>query len=63
VISRHHADAGRITIVPVDDILEHFRSSAKAAGIGYQTMLYAALRESNAKPKGRTAADRRRPAF
>ena len=48
----------RITIMLDDDTLEHVRSSAEAAGIGYQTRINAALRESITKPKGRTAAER-----
>jgi hypothetical protein len=48
----------RITIMLDDDILEHFRSQAEAAGIGYQTMINAALRESIAKPRGRPSADK-----
>ncbi|MDZ7652169.1 MAG: BrnA antitoxin family protein [Burkholderiaceae bacterium] len=46
----------RITIMLDDDILEHFRSQAEAAGIGYQTMINAALRDSIAKPQGRDSA-------
>lgn len=48
----------RITIMLDDEILEHFRSHAEAAGIGYQTMINAALRESIAKPKGRATAEK-----
>jgi hypothetical protein len=48
----------RITIMLDDDILEHFRSQAEAAGIGYQTMINAALRDSIAPPKGRPSADK-----
>ena len=42
----------RITIMLDDDILEHFRSRAEAAGMGYQTMINAALREAAARTKG-----------
>ena len=48
----------RITIMLDDDILEHFRSKAEAAGIGYQTMINAALRDSIAKPQRRASADK-----
>jgi hypothetical protein len=48
----------RITIMLDDDVLEHFRSQAEAAGIGYQTMINAALHDSIAKQKGRSAADK-----
>jgi len=48
----------RITIMLDDDILEHFRSKAETAGIGYQTMINAALRDSFAKPQGRASADK-----
>lgn len=49
----------RITIMLDHNVLEHFRSQAEAAGIGYQTLINAALRESFAKPRGfcRQAAD------
>ncbi len=48
----------RITIMLDDDILEHFRAQAEAAGIGYQTMINAALRDAIAKPQGRASADK-----
>ena len=48
----------RITIMLDDDILEHFRSRAEAAGIGYQTMINAALREAASRPKSRVADDK-----
>lgn len=51
------AGPGRITILD-DDILAHFRSEAKAAGIGYQTMNNVALRDSIANSKGRPPADK-----
>ena len=34
----------RITIMLDDDILEHFRAQAEAAGSGYQTLINAELR-------------------
>lgn len=48
----------RITIMLDDDILEHFRSCAEAAGIGYQTMINTVLRESIARQKGKASADK-----
>jgi uncharacterized protein (DUF4415 family) len=48
----------RITIMLDDDILEHFRTQAEAQGVGYQTMINAALRESVGGAKGRVAADK-----
>jgi hypothetical protein len=48
----------RITIMLDDDILEHFRAQAEAAGIGYQTMINAAMRDAIAKPQGRASADK-----
>lgn len=48
----------RITIMLDDDILEHFRSRAEAEGIGYQTMINAALREASSKTKGKMADEK-----
>lgn len=48
----------RITIMLDDDILEHFRSQAETAGVGYQTMINAALRDSIAKARGPSSADK-----
>jgi uncharacterized protein (DUF4415 family) len=48
----------RITIMLDDDILEHFRSRAQAAGTGYQTMINAALRAAISKAKGRPSAEK-----
>jgi hypothetical protein len=48
----------RITIMLDDDILAHFRSRAEAAGMGYQTMINAALREAIARTKGKAADDK-----
>jgi uncharacterized protein (DUF4415 family) len=36
----------RITIMLDDDVIEHFRVQAEAAGIGYQTLINALLRKS-----------------
>ena len=47
----------RITIMLDDDILEHFRARAEAAGMGYQTMINAALREA-AGTKGKVAGEK-----
>lgn len=47
----------RITIMLDDDILEHFRTRAEAAGIGYQTMINAALRDAVGK-KERASDDK-----
>jgi hypothetical protein len=41
----------RITIMLDDDIIEHFRMEAEAKGVGYQTMINAALRVATAKIK------------
>jgi hypothetical protein len=48
----------RITIMLDDEILEHFRSRAEAAGIGYQTMINSALREAIAGAKGKAAGEK-----
>lgn len=45
----------RITIMLDDDILEHFRSRAEAAGLGYQTMINSALRDAMSRAKGKGA--------
>jgi uncharacterized protein (DUF4415 family) len=34
----------RITIMLDDDVIDHFRETAKALGTGYQTMINSALR-------------------
>ncbi|WP_353740135.1 BrnA antitoxin family protein [Desulfonatronum thioautotrophicum] len=36
----------RITIMLDDDVIEHFRQQAEIQGIGYQTMINAALRRA-----------------
>lgn len=48
----------RITIMLDDDLLEYFRSRAEAEGIGYQTMINAALREAAAKAQGKPAEEK-----
>ena len=57
----------RITIMLDDDVIEHFRVQAEAAGVGYQTAINALLRKamsstSSAKrePKALTVATLRR---
>lgn len=37
----------RITIMLDDDVIEHFRAKAEAEGVGYQTMINAALRAAS----------------
>lgn len=44
----------RITIMLDDDVIEHFRARAEAEGVGYQTMINAALRETLAGKRKRT---------
>lgn len=48
----------RITIMLDDDVIEHFRAKAQARGIGYQTMINAALRAAMRTPKKRSTDDR-----
>lgn len=48
----------RITIMIDDDVIAQFRARAQAQGVGYQTMINAALRESLAVEKGRDAENR-----
>lgn len=48
----------RITIMLDDDILEHFRDRAEAQGVGYQTLINAALRDAMGGPRGKVAADK-----
>jgi len=47
----------RITMMLDDDIIEHFRAEAEAKGIGYQTMINAALRALLAQSQGRSKDD------
>lgn len=46
----------RITIMLDDDIIEYFRAKAETRGIGYQTMINAALRAATSKA-GRVSKD------
>jgi uncharacterized protein (DUF4415 family) len=48
----------RITIMLDDDVLDHFRSRAEAEGVGYQTMINAALREAVFRTKGKAADEK-----
>jgi len=48
----------RITIMLDDDILKHFRARAEAEGMGYQTMINAALREAATGTKGKVAGEK-----
>jgi uncharacterized protein (DUF4415 family) len=45
----------RITIMLDDDVLEHFRARAEAAGSGYQTLINAELRGAIARASGKEA--------
>ncbi len=47
----------RITIMLDDDVIEHYRELAEANGIGYQTMINAALREAASQAKGSSKED------
>lgn len=42
----------RITIMLDDDVIEHFRNRAEAAGSGYQTLINAELRAAVARATG-----------
>ena len=48
----------RITIMLDDDVIEFFRAQAEERGIGYQTMINAALREVVVAERGKTPDDR-----
>ena len=48
----------RITIMLDDDIIEYFRAKAEAEGVGYQTMINAALRSSLKGTRGKSRDDR-----
>ena len=48
----------RITIMLDDEIIEQFRVKAEAQGIGYQTLINAALREVLLSEKGRDVENR-----
>jgi Arc/MetJ family transcription regulator len=47
----------RITIMLDDDVLAFFRNAAEAQGVGYQTMVNAALRHSVAAAKTKRIDD------
>lgn len=47
----------RITMMLDDDIIEHFRAEAEAKGMGYQTMINAALRALLTKSQARSRDD------
>lgn len=47
----------RITMMLDDDIIEYFRAEAEAKGMGYQTMINAALRVLLARSQGRPGDD------
>lgn len=47
----------RITMMLDDDIIEYFRAEAEAKGMGYQTMINAALRVLLARSQGRPRDD------
>ena len=49
-------DKTRITIMLDDNVIKFFRAKAEAQGVGYQTMINAALRTVAGKSKGRAAA-------
>jgi uncharacterized protein (DUF4415 family) len=44
----------RITIMLDDDVIEHFRAQAESQGVGYQTLVNAALREALAGKRKRS---------
>lgn len=48
----------RITIMLDDDVLEYFRAKAEAEGVGYQTMVNAALRGALQDACGKSKEDR-----
>ena len=48
----------RITIMLDDDIIEYFRAKAEAEGVGYQTMINAALRNALKEIRGKSQDDR-----
>jgi uncharacterized protein (DUF4415 family) len=48
----------RITIMLDDDVIEYFRAKAEALGVGYQTMINAALRDALAANRGKASDDR-----
>jgi uncharacterized protein (DUF4415 family) len=48
----------RITIMLDDEVIEQFRVKAEAQGVGYQTLINAALREVLLSEKGRDVENR-----
>ena len=48
----------RITIMLDDEVIEQFRAKAEAQGVGYQTLINAALREVLLSEKGRDVENR-----
>ncbi len=48
----------RIIIMLDDDIIEHFRIKAEAEGVGYQTMINAALRGALKEVRSKSPDDR-----
>ena len=48
----------RITIMLDDDIIEYFRAKAEAEGVGYQTMINAALRSALKEARSKSQEDR-----
>ena len=48
----------RITIMLDDDVIEQFRVKAEAQGVGYQTLINAALREVLLSEEGRDVENR-----
>lgn len=48
----------RITIMLDDDLIELFRAKAEAQGIGYQTLINAALRDAVAPKPAKKAEDK-----
>lgn len=44
----------RITIMLDDDVIEYFRTKAESEGVGYQTMINAALRAAIQESRGRS---------
>jgi uncharacterized protein (DUF4415 family) len=47
----------RITIMLDDDVIEHFRAQAEQAGVGYQTLINALLRQAVLTPSDKPQAE------
>ncbi|TDM06810.1 MAG: CopG family transcriptional regulator [Ideonella sp. MAG2] len=47
----------RITIMLDDDVIEHFRAQAEQAGVGYQTLINALLRQAVLTPPEKPQAE------